>query len=252
MPRAARKKSESGIYHIILRGINKQTIFEDDEDRLKFLQTLSKYKDACRFNIFAYCLMDNHIHILLKEGKEELAMAMRRIGACYVYWYNYKYGRCGHLFQDRFKSEAVDDDSYLLSVIRYIHQNPLKARMVKNIAGHKWSSYNEYIKGSNIVDIDFVLDIFDENRERALKRFEEFNNESNNDNCLELDESKRITDNEARELIRKKFKIDNCTDLQGFELKKRNSALETLKNEGLSSRQVERLTGISRAVVAKV
>lgn len=107
VPRQARRKSESGIYHIILRGINQQQIFEDEEDSYRFLETLSKYKEQCGYEIYAYCLMGNHIHILLKEGKENLTLVLKRIAGSYVYWYNWKYRRSGHLFQDRFKSEPV-------------------------------------------------------------------------------------------------------------------------------------------------
>lgn len=90
--------------------------------------------------------MGNHVHILIKEGKEDLGNVMRRIGASYVYWYNVKYDRVGHLFQDRFKSEAVEDNRYLLSVLRYIHQNPLKAGIVSDIREYKWSSYKQMKK----------------------------------------------------------------------------------------------------------
>lgn len=83
---------------MILRGINRQTIFEDDQDVEKFMETLKHYSDVSGYNIYAYCLMGNHIHLLMHEGKEDLAIAMRRIGASYVYWYNWKYSRCGHLF----------------------------------------------------------------------------------------------------------------------------------------------------------
>ncbi len=85
--------------------------------------------------------MGNHIHLLLKEEKEELGIIMRRIGSSYVYWYNWKYKRCGHLFQDRYKSEAVEDERYLLTVLRYIYQNPLKAGLVKDIGAYKLSSF---------------------------------------------------------------------------------------------------------------
>ena len=112
MPRSARKKSESGIYHIMLRGINKQQIFEDKEDSERFLETLYKYKKQCEYEIYAYCLMGNHLHILLKEGKEDLTLMLKRIAGSYVYWYNWKYHRSGHLFQDRFKSEPVEDNAY--------------------------------------------------------------------------------------------------------------------------------------------
>ena len=120
MPRTARKKSNSGIYHIMLRGINRQIIFEDDEDRVKFIATLKHYKQKCGFNVFAYCLMDNHVHLIIKVNNESLESIMKRIGVSYVYWYNWKYKRSGHLFQDRYKSEVIEDDSYLLVLSRFL------------------------------------------------------------------------------------------------------------------------------------
>ena len=84
MPRQARKKSESGIYHVMLRGINKQQIFEDEEDRLKFLDTLAQYKEQCGYSIYAYCLMGNHIHLLIKEGEEKLPIVFKRIAGSFV------------------------------------------------------------------------------------------------------------------------------------------------------------------------
>lgn len=86
---------------MILRGMNRQTIFEDEEDAVKFLQTLMDYKAKSHYKLYGYCLIGNHIHLLVQEQKEEIEIMMRRIGASYVYWYNWKYGRCGHLFQDR-------------------------------------------------------------------------------------------------------------------------------------------------------
>ena len=142
MPRQPREKSESGIYHIMLRGINQQVIFEDYEDYSKFIETIETYKAVSEYKVFAYCLMSNHIHILLKVEKEGLDLIMKRIAGSYVYWYNWKYYRKGHLFQDRFKSEPVEDDEYFLTVLRYIHQNPIKAGITKTIDDYKFSSYN--------------------------------------------------------------------------------------------------------------
>ena len=132
MPRQARKKSKSNIYHSILRGINWQIIFEDSEDYTRFIETLDRYKAVSGHKVFAYCLMSNHIHILIKEEKEEPDLIMKRIACNYVYWYNSKYYRNGHLFQDRFRSEPVETDEYFLTVLRYIHQNPIKAKLVDN------------------------------------------------------------------------------------------------------------------------
>ena len=94
VPRQARRKSKSGIYHIMLRGINRQVIFEDEEDNLKFLETLKNYKAVSGYKLFAYCLMSNHIHLLLRVEKEDLDLIMKRIAGSYVYWYNWKYYCC--------------------------------------------------------------------------------------------------------------------------------------------------------------
>lgn len=130
MPRKARIESKSGIYHIMLRGINRQQIFEDDEDFEKFLWVLKDVKQLSRFKLYGYCLMGNHIHLLLKPENEPLELIFRRIGSKYVYWYNLKYQRTGHLFQDRFKSEPVENISSFFVVLRYIHQNPVKAKVL--------------------------------------------------------------------------------------------------------------------------
>jgi REP element-mobilizing transposase RayT len=140
MPRKAREKSKIQIYHVMFRGINGQIIFEDNEDYNKYIQIIRDYKDICEYEIYAFCCMNNHIHMLIKEGREELGIVFRRLGAKYVYWYNKKYKRTGHLFQDRYKSEPVNDEKYLLTVLRYIHANPIKAGIVNNISKYTWSS----------------------------------------------------------------------------------------------------------------
>lgn len=251
MPRKGRKKSESGIYHIILRGQNRQIIFEDDEDKERFLQTLEDCKRKSEFKIYGYCLMGNHIHLLLREIKEEVGIIMRRIGASYVYWYNWKYKRCGHLFQDRYKSEAVETDAYFLTVLRYIHRNPVKAGLCSQMSDYKWSSYHEYINHTGITDTDFALNIFDEDREKAVKTFIRYHYEAKEDHCLDMEESKRLTDEEAKEIIKKKCGISSSLQLKDFEIEKRNRCIKELKGKGLSTRQIERLTGLSRSIILK-
>ena len=170
MPRMARKKSSSGIYHIMLRGINKQDIFHEAEDRIKLIEILNYYRDICEYEIYGYCLMSNHIHLLIKEGKETISQAIKRIGVNYAYWYNSKYARCGHLFQDRFKSETVEDDRYLLTVLRYIHQNPVKAGIVAEAIKYRWSSYSEYVNQQGMItNINFILGILNPDTTKQLK-----------------------------------------------------------------------------------
>ena len=127
MPRQQRKKSSSGYYHVMIRGNNRNAIFLDDEDKLKFIEILSQKKQDNAFFLYAFCLMDNHVHLMMQEGTGDIANVMKRINISYVYYFNQKYKKAGHLFQDRFKSEGIEDDKYVLSLIRYIHQNPLKA-----------------------------------------------------------------------------------------------------------------------------
>lgn len=249
MPRKAREKSSTGIYHVILRGINRQRIFEDDEDYEKLLETLKDYKEKSGYEIYAYCFMSNHVHILLKEGQEELGTIFRRIGATYVYWYNWKYNRRGHLFQGRYKSETVETDRYFLTVLRYIHQNPLKAGMVKKILEYPWSSYREYIENPKICDIEFTLNLFSEDREKAMRLFKEFNLEENKDKCLEYDQNMRWKDPEAIDFIKRISGVQSPLEIQGFEKEKRNDIVKKCKEEGLSIRQIERLTGISFGVI---
>ena len=253
MPRGARQKSESGIYHIILRGINHQNIFEDEEDNSSFLQTLMRYKDICEFELYAYCLMGNHIHLLLRVGKEPLEQIMRRVCGSFVYRYNQKYERIGNLFQDRFKSEPVEEDSYFLTVLRYIHHNPFKANLGTK-GEYKWSSYSAYMNGditkSNLVDREFALKMFNKDQDRAIKALAEFHNQIEDDECLDIDDSCRITDQEAGEIIRSRFNLKSSQDMQKLEREKRDNYIKQLKEKySLSIRQIERLTGINRGII---
>ena len=252
MPRGTRKKSTTGIYHVVLRGINKQRIFEDTQDYRKFLETIKTNKDKSGYTLFAYCLMSNHIHLLIKEGNESLGNTFRRIGASFVYWYNWKYSRCGHLFQDRYKSEPVETDSYFLTVLRYIHQNPIKAGIVKEIEQYPWSSYQEYITKPEICDTAFALKLFSEDYQEAFALWQEFNQVENNDRCLEYDDGTKLNDKEAKELILNIVDVKIPTEIQRYEKQKRNLIIKTLKNQGLPVRQIARLTGISYGIIRGV
>ncbi len=248
MPRNARKKSESGIYHIMFRGINRQQVFEDEEDNRFFLQVLREYKLECGYKVLAYCLMGNHVHLLIKEGKEPLELIFRRIGARFVYWYNKKYHRIGHLFQDRFKSETVDDISYLGNLIQYIHQNPVKAGIVIKPEYYPYSSFREYLGKPDIVDMEYVEQfilrtaVVKAGRERIVCDF------------MEIKETipKGVTDDQARSMM---MKITGCDTVSAFQTKTKESREEfirKLKEAGVSIRQICRLTGMTYYMVQKV
>lgn len=232
----------------MLRGINQQQIFEEAEDYEKFLEILKDCKAICEFKLFAYCLMGNHIHLLLKEGTESLEQVFKRLCGRFVYWYNVKYRRVGHLFQDRFKSEPVNSDEYFFTVLRYIHQNPTRAGLCKHVENYTNSSYIEYFNESSFVDRDYVMNLM------TIDEFIGLHRETVNESCMDVTEKviTRVTDEQAKELIRKISKCENVSDFQRLETNQRNKYLKKLREKGLSIRQLSRLTGISFSVVRNI
>ncbi|WP_096156448.1 transposase [Bacillus sp. FJAT-45066] len=252
MPREAREKSKTGIYHIMLRGINRQTIFEDNEDKKRFLTTLAKYRDVSNFQLYGYCLMDNHVHLLMKEVEEPIALTIQRISASYVLWYNHKYCRCGHLFQERFKSENVEDKKYFLVVLRYIHQNPIKAGLASNVKDCHWTSIKQYMSHPTFIHTDFVLKLFSSNRQEALTLFMQYMSKPNQDQCLEYEEIIKLSDEEVRKCLRE-LGAASSSELQRMDRPKRNRILVRMKKmKGVSLRQLARVTGISKSLIQKV
>lgn len=245
MPRLARQKSETGFYHILLRGVGRQNIFVDDEDRQRFLETLERYKQELHFELHAYCLMGNHVHLLIKDVANQLDQIMKKIAGSYAYYFNRKYERVGHLFQDRFKSEVIQDVSYYLTVLRYIHQNPLKAGLSK-MENYPFSSYGEYAGNSKITDKDFAVALLG-----GENNLIDYLHQEEKSNCLDDVERKTLTDTKAREILSKKYHIKNYVIVQQLETKKRNQLLHSLKEEGMSIRQIERITGLNRGVIQR-
>lgn len=252
MARKPREKSSSGIYHIILRGINRQNIFEDDEDRLTFISSLERYKEISQCRIFAYCLMDNHVHILLQEVTEPIGMLIQRISSSYVIWFNRKHERCGHLFQERFRSEAVETDEYFLTVLRYIHQNPVKAKIVNDAADYKWSSFCEYTERGQLVDKEYALTMFTDKLEAAVGRFVQFTREKNGNTCLEIPENKvNMKDDDLRQMVRHLFGIEAITICNEVR-EKQDTMLREMKGvDGTTIRQISRITGLPSTRVWK-
>jgi REP element-mobilizing transposase RayT len=240
MPRAARKKSESGIYHVMLRGINRETIFLENEDYEKYLHCLSECKAISGFTLYAYCLMGNHIHLLLKEGREPLAQVFKRIGSRYVFWYNWKYQRSGHLFQDRYKSEPVEDDAYFQTVLRYIYRNPVKANLCKTPGDYKWSSYRTLGQEQAIADNDSLAELMPITELRAYAETDA------DDEVLDLKPDLRFTDDASAQLVRQEFGIENPLEIQYLPPERQNIILKKLHMRGSSIRQLARLTGISK------
>jgi len=251
-------KSKSGVYHIMLRGANRQEIFHDDEDYMRFIDFLYKYKLKTNVKMYGWCLMSNHVHLLVKEGNEEISNTMKRLGVSFVLYYNLKYGTTGHLFQDRFKSENVEDRGYLLTVVRYIHQNPLKAGMVQQVDKWRWSSCREYYgthdEKRKLLDPELILGMFSDDTILARESFKKFNEGFQKDRCLDdhIQERKR-TDEEARELIKHRLGGMEIAQIKSLPKRQRDEILKKAKEvEGLSHRQMARILGVSRTLISKV
>ncbi len=207
--------------------------------------------------------MDNHVHLLINEGSDEIGRIMKRINISYAYYFNKKYVRTGHLFQDRFKSEGIEKDAYLLSAVRYIHNNPVKAGIVKKIEEYKWSSYSIYAETknqNNSIDKRFVLEMFSDDIEKSTKLFIDYSRILDDGKFIDLQEEnveeKAIqTENQAKEwLMNFLFKHNmNISDLKNRQKEDlRRDIINTLKRKSnLSIRQIAKLLDVDRNMVQR-
>ena len=246
IPRKIRVLTETGLYHVIMRGINKQIIFEKPMDYQIFLQILQFYKEESNFKLYAYCLMDNHIHLLLKEGDIPLADLIKKIEVKFARNYNYYYQRCGVLFQDRYKSEPITTEAYFLTVARYIMQNPMHAGLEKAPGTYKWSSFFAYCKMDNsFVDVDIMRHYF-----KIQKDMLDFFCTDTKEKCMEY--YSRLPDEEALRIMQEKTNCIGPMDFVEMRISERDRLLEILLKEGISIRQLSRITGVNRTSIERV
>jgi REP element-mobilizing transposase RayT len=144
MARPWRIEYAGALYHVLSRGNQQQDIFLHDEDRRSFLKAIGQMSERYDVDIFAYVLMDNHYHLLLRTNNANLSKSMQWLGTTYTTRFNLRHARNGHLFQGRYKSIIVENDAYLLQLSYYIHRNPLRAGCVKRLIDYRWSSYPVY------------------------------------------------------------------------------------------------------------
>jgi len=272
MPRQARIKSNFGIYHIMFRGNNKQNIFVDDKDRLKLISLLEnlplqfdyatgKLLESRNCDIYAYCLMSNHVHILIREMDEDVDHLMKRLLTSYAQYYNGKYARVGHVFQDRYRSEPCDDIEYFMILLRYIHQNPVKAHIAKTIAEYPWSSWNEFVNYGR--DIEYAEGkVFTNvcNVKATLKRYpiEELTrlvNELLPDDTDCIDDNQifhmHVSEDDVKALLMEGWQINSPSDFEHLSVERQMEVIQSLSNNGVSYRQIARHTGLSYYQVGK-
>lgn len=146
MSRKARQRSRTDCYHIVVRGLNKAIIFRDKREKTRILNLIRENYQEYNVKIFAYCIMSNHFHLLLEAKLDDLASFMSKISAGYAKYYNYRHKRVGYVFQDRYRSQCIENNGYFWNCLRYIHLNPVKARVCRNIEEYTYSSAEEYYR----------------------------------------------------------------------------------------------------------
>lgn len=251
MARVPRTKSSTGYYHVILRGNNRSTLFFDNQDRLKFLEYLIKQKDKNLIEINAYCLMGNHVHILLQDTGNNLTAAMRSLCTSFALYINKKHQRTGHVFDNRYRSEAIDDDGYLFAALRYIHQNPVKAGICKKVEEYRWSS-DKYYRNTN--DAKFVstkiLDFINKDKSVAVNSYCRLMQVAEMEKFLDIPDDP-LTDSEIKETIEyelSKAGISNIKDDRA-KAKLADLVLSLHKNNGISIRKIASSLGVSKGFV---
>jgi putative transposase len=177
MVRPLRVEYPNALYHVMSRGNGYQNIFKDEKDRLKFLDWTKDAVEVHNLICHAYCLMDNHYHLLIETPDANLSRAMRDINGNYTQWFNARHKTVGHLFQGRYKACVVEKETYLLEVARYIVLNPVRANLVVHPRQYKWSSYRataELRKSPDYLHTDWILGHFGEQRKEAQKKYRRF------------------------------------------------------------------------------
>jgi len=179
MPRKSRIDAPGALHHVIARGINRQAIFVGDADRERFLERLGEILIQTQTACYAWALLPNHFHLLLRTATTPLSLIMRRLLTGHAVYFNLRHQRCGHLFQNRYKSILCQADAYLLELVRYIHLNPLRAGLVENcqsLADFTFCGHAALLGRQTVFwqDSDYVLRIFAENRATARRRYSEY------------------------------------------------------------------------------
>lgn len=244
MARKPREKNEKGFYHIIARGIGKMIIFENDYDYSKMIELLFRYSEECRVKLIAYCLMDNHFHLLIKDDYDSISLFMKKTLVSYSYFFNEKYQRSGHLFQNRFVSRVIESDADLLNVFKYIMNNPVKA-CISSCKDYKWCNYNDFFVSDPKTDVGFIKNFFIKDNEINNFIFSPFPEENNKPAVL------KDRDRDAITVSIRLLGIENVDEIKLLSRAERDEAIVKLKGHGLSNRQIERITGISRGVIQR-
>lgn len=256
MARTPRNECKSQYYHILIEGRSNADIFENPEDKRKLLDIVERVLEESKVALYAYCIMADHAHFVVREGSGSISRFMKRVNGAYAVYYNRKYQERGQVFFDRFKSETICDMEQLMRVIRFVHNNPVNSGLVPKQWDYPWSSYRQYVFSGKFADLlhkDPILVWFSRNREDALKEFMWFMMEKNWDIYMDLEKSvERNIKNMIESYLRK-----NHIELEELGYKEnvlhRDYLIRMVKaSGGLSIRRIAELLQLNRGTVYNV
>ena len=174
MPRIARKDLETSFFHVMIQGVNREYIFDKMEYIEKYISLLNRYKDEFSITILAYCIMNNHAHIVIyTEDIAKMSKYMHKVNGLYAQYYNKKEERVGIVFRNRFESEPICNERYLIQCIKYVHMNPVNANIVQNPAQYQYSTYNDYISNTGVAKSQILMEIFGKNISELFEEIKE-------------------------------------------------------------------------------
>ena len=252
MPRKSREISSTGIYHIIMRGNDRNDIFYDNQDRYVFLNILKETKERFKFEIYSYCLMNNHIHIVFRIKDEFLSKAMQSLEIRYSAYFNKKINRNGHLFQNRFFSKKIENLSYFLTVCKYVHRNPEKAK-IDSTENYKWSSFREYIGKEKIINKAVLLHYYEDDIEMFKKYTLDNDDKEQLYNLAEFELKRKLTEEEVAKIIVDKFNLKNVGDIGLMDENQGKEIILSLKElKGTSLAQIARVTRCTEYFIKKI
>lgn len=245
MTRQRRRQSDSNVYHVMIRGAKRFAIFKEESDYDRFLTYVFQAKEQSNVKVLAYCLMTNHVHLLLYGKSQDVSVFMQKVQSRYAIYFNSRFSEVGHVFQGRFRSEPVDDEAYYNTVLRYVIRNPDEAGLAQ-FDVYPWSSYPELLrlKPQTVTDVDKTLELL--GKKQLDKDFFYSKEQSQKVLLDDLD-----PESQDRKTLTELLNGTSIEEMGLFDKPVRDEVLRKAKEQGISVRRLSAITGISRDVISR-